>query len=318
MDDKRIETFNKVFKDKTLQYKGYFNPNTIEIVCKFKIRLTDFFTVITAGVPVLVVGVELKILSMEPDLFITLFNEDTDWQTIKKNFYYFTTKIEDIIQEYFKYFEISYAPIVTKIITPKEKNQIQESRSQKRDIVRTIVQDIVKTFKDNGDGYYSLPEDLSGEMTYQFDKLNTEFTVELSIEKSNNVEGIEIDGGFYEDEDTIEVQVTYNPSFFPQIYYDLVGQLNDLIRHELQHMIQSERGEYLPKKVKNPEKYYMQPHEIEAQISGIKRLSKLKNEPFEVTLRDWFYKNESKHGLTQNQSEKIIQNLLKNERNTKK
>jgi hypothetical protein len=87
--------------------------------------------------------------------------------------------------------------------------------------------------------------------------------------------------------------------------------LNEVIRHELQHVIQYERGDELPNDEEDPEKYYSQNHELEAQIKGLKRISKLKREPFEKSVRDWFDDNEKKHRLSSEAKERVIQKILK-------
>lgn len=310
-DEESYDILNRILSNKVLEYNGQFFYGVIDVKCRFKIKITGTVYNQHMGMEKKNVGIEVTILSLEPDIFITLLRDTPKtWWEIKNRLFYFSSALENTIYSFFKFFSIDDSPLIVNIIVPDEEKQLSESTSEKRGVVREIVQDIVKTFKDKGDGYYSLPEDLDGNMTYQFEEINTEFSIELEIVKSLNVEGIEIDGGYFEDDDTIEIQIVYNPSYFPQIYYDLVGQLNDLVRHELQHIIQIERGDDAPTKKISPEKYYLQPHELDAQIAGIKRLSKLKGESFEQTLRDWFYKNEPKHGLTQKQQEKIINKIL--------
>jgi hypothetical protein len=94
--------------------------------------------------------------------------------------------------------------------------------------------------------------------------------------------------------------------------YDIIGELNILVTHELEHGLQGYYDEFdldveEPKKSK---KYYVQPHEIPAQIQGFRRLAKLKNIPFEDVVRDWFDNNKTFHQLKPKQLEKVIQKLL--------
>ena len=58
--------------------------------------------------------------------------------------------------------------------------------------------------------------------------------------------------------------------------------MNDIVTHELTHIKQSYSGE-LPKKDNQESglKYYSQPHEIEAQYRGFKRLAKLQKKTFD-------------------------------------
>jgi hypothetical protein len=55
----------------------------------------------------------------------------------------------------------------------------------------------------------------------------------------------------------------------------------------------------------------MQPHEIDAQIAGFKRMSQITRKPFEEVVRDWFNKNKDIHTLNDDQKEKVIQVILK-------
>jgi hypothetical protein len=136
---------------------------------------------------------------------------------------------------------------------------------------------------------------------------DTEFNIEVKIDEVDNIEGFELDGGYYDDEDTFEIQIIYNPKFFPENYYDLIGELNELVRHELQHLIQAERGIDRPTDETDPEKYYLQPHEIDAQVAGFKRLSKIRKQPFEKIVRDFFHKNKT---LSDEAKERIVSKIL--------
>jgi hypothetical protein len=60
----------------------------------------------------------------------------------------------------------------------------------------------------------------------------------------------------------------------------------------------------------DPYKYYLQPHEMHAQIFGFNRLSKLTRKPFEEIVRNWYKTHKDLHRLTDSQSEKIINKLL--------
>jgi hypothetical protein len=89
---------------------------------------------------------------------------------------------------------------------------------------------------------------------------------------------------------------------------DLIGDLNDFISHELTHKKQYERGDKIPKRnIKRPETYYSQPHELEAQLAGFKRKSKLSKVPLEVVIRNYFDKRRDKYNLT----DRIIDRLTK-------
>jgi hypothetical protein len=92
---------------------------------------------------------------------------------------------------------------------------------------------------------------------------------------------------------------------------ELHFELNELIRHEVEHIIQIERGDYIPKREpKDPLKYYSQPHELGAQIAGFKRKAKKLRKPLITVIRDWFDKYTSKHRLSPEKVELVISRIL--------
>jgi hypothetical protein len=95
-----------------------------------------------------------------------------------------------------------------------------------------------------------------------------------------------------------------------ELYYEL----NELVAHELQHLVQNDEGYKFPKReTKKSLKYYTQPHEIEAQITGFKRRAKKEQKPYEDVVRSWFKRNQLKHNLNPKQTEIVINKLLGSE-----
>jgi len=313
MDKKEFyNMINRVIGDKVFQYEGpIMGGISLDVVIDFKFKIVGDTKLLHMGEPKNHVSIDVKVLSITPptlDGFIQ--NLDNAFE-IKDRMYFTATKIENYIWRVLQHFSIEDTPVITSIkFTGKRyeyMEKINEGISEKKGIVRKVVQDIIRVFK-KGEGEYVLPEDISNNMTYDFPNLNTEFTVEVKIDEDNSIEGFDIDGGYYDDEETFEIHIQYNPKFFPETYYDLIGELNEIVRHELQHLIQSERGINKPSDETDPEKYYLQPHELDAQIAGFKRLSKIRKEPFEKTVIDWFNKNKT---LGDDAKERIISVILK-------
>lgn len=306
------EMINRVIGDKVFQYKGpILHGVDLDITMDFKVKLIKDVELIHMGQPMNHAGIEISVLSIDPPQLDGLIQdiEDSHYK-IHDTMYFFAKKMEDYVWSVLRHFSFNDTPALTTIkFTGKryDMENITEGKSEKKGIVRKVVQDIIRVFKE-GEGEYVLPEDINDEPSYNFSTLKTDFTVEVKIDKDESIEGFEIDGGYYDDEDTFEVHIQYNPKFFPETYYDLIGELNELIRHELQHLIQSERGIDRPTDETDPEKYYLQPHELDAQIAGFKRLSKIRKEPFEKTVIDWFNKNKT---LTDDAKERIIDVILK-------
>lgn len=314
MEKKQIyDVINSMIGDEVFQYEGpIMGGISLDVVIDFKFKIIGDVKLLHMGETTNYVGINVSVLSITPpslDDFIP--NLDNSFE-IKDRMYFTATKLENRIWEVLRYFSIEDSPVITSIEFTGKRHRdnhmknITEGTSERKGIVRKLVQDIIKVFK-QGEGEYDIPEDISDEMTYSFRGLNTDFTMEVKIDEDENIDGFELDGGYYDDEDTFEIQIIYNPEFFPEKYYDLIGELNELVRHELQHLIQAERGIDRPTNETDPEKYYLQPHEIDAQVAGFKRLSKIRKQPFEKIVRDFFHKNKT---LSNAAKERIVSALL--------
>jgi hypothetical protein len=184
--------------------------------------------------------------------------------------------------------------------------------AEMRQEIRTVVRDIIEIFKSEDEGEFYLPSDLrDDEIEYEFPKFNLE--VELIIQQSKDVEDFLLNAELYRDEGIVAIMIVYNPENKNKSLYNLVGQLNELVAHELRHLHQQAYGTHNidVEEPENPFEYYMQPHEIDAQIAGFKRMSQITKKPFEEVVRDWFEKNKDIHRLNDDQKEKVIQTILK-------
>lgn len=186
--------------------------------------------------------------------------------------------------------------------------------SHNRGTIRKIVKDITTIFKNNESGYFHLPEDVdvNGEMVYFIPELDAEFVIELTIEKDNDIDGYGVNANFLNEDESIEIKIVYDTEDKQKIMYDLIGELNEILAHELRHLHQQVRGTHKlsGRKPKNSFKYYTQPHEIDAQYHGFKRLSKLTKKPMETIVRTWFQKNQDIHNLKEKEKEVVITKIL--------
>ena len=179
-------------------------------------------------------------------------------------------------------------------------------------VVRQIVRDIITIVKKEKDGEYGLPEDLyEDQMEYDFPYIENTFSIFLQLSSDESVDGFDVDAEYYKDEDVISVEIVTNPSFGQDIIQPLIGELNEVIRHELEHMKQHQKGFKFPdREPKNPEKYYTQQHELEAQRAGFKRRSRGEKVDYESLVRKWFDDNIHKHRMNKDQAERVIQRIL--------
>jgi hypothetical protein len=202
------------------------------------------------------------------------------------------------------------------VVEIKEINNevISEERFGLREEVRKVVRDIITTFKSNKEGEFYLPEEINDDLVYHFPRIGTPFSVELQIDIDESLEDYSLNATYWGDDDTISVRIKYNPKMKTTLLYDLVGDLNETLAHEIRHIVQRQTGSYDldVEEPENPFEYYSQPHEIDAQIFGFNRLAKLSKKPFETVIRNWYKRNKDIHKLTDDETEEIINMILNN------
>lgn len=219
------------------------------------------------------------------------------------------------LSEFLKYFSLPDA-ILTKVINDVEPLKLNENlilESRYDIIVRELVRDILSFYKYQREGEFVLPEDLKGEKfnSYKFPGIDNEFVIELNLEIDDDVENIDVDAAYYREEDVIEINIISNPEMGYKNLELLIGELNETLRHELEHIYQYQKGYKFPKKEpKSPIKYYLQPHELEAQRAGFKRIAKLQRKPLIDVMKTWFDKNKKRHLLSDKEVEKVIKKIL--------
>ena len=213
--------------------------------------------------------------------------------------------------------------VVNSILKSHKKN-IKESVmiNEAKDInepIRMIVRDITNIIKSKEYGSYNLPEDVSSSynLEYDFDsdykKFNISraynippFSIELTYDANFNMdEPYMLNASLLDDNETIGMVIIINPEHFPQLMYDLIADVNDLVAHEIEHIFQ-EYG-MRPEDESNYEMdgdeetkgidYYTQKHEIPAQLKGIIRVAKLRKQPIEQVIMDWFKRSKYAHQL---------------------
>ena len=182
----------------------------------------------------------------------------------------------------------------------------------KKILLENSSNDIENTFNGEDEGEYYLPSYLDNEDFYNFLDFNHDLTVELNLVEDESLDSFKLDAWLWGNEDVIEVVITYNPNIKNNITFKLIGELNEVIGHEIRHIDQKYRNLFdinVPEE-KDPYKYYTQPHEIDAQVFGFKRLSKLTKRPFEVVVKEWFDTHEDVHKLSVDEVNDVISKLL--------
>ena len=188
--------------------------------------------------------------------------------------------------------------------------------SKRRSIVRDLVSDIIKVYKNEEEGEFYLPEYFDEDrQMYLFDKIDTPITIELTIFPDDEVEDFIIDADYFYNDEIIAFTIVYNPEKKIKMLYDIVGELNEIIAHEIRHIDQHSTGMFSfdnesEMSTEDPKVYYTQPHEIDAQVYGFKRLSKLRKEPFEKIVRHWFDTHGMIHQMDEKDTEYVINKIL--------
>ena len=249
--------------------------------------------------------------------FAALKTNDYKLSNTETTFYLTTVKVNDVLRNFLKYWGIDKYVTCTRVVNnvanvdPKYMTESLIMEGKYDSVVRQLVKDVLGVVKYQKEGEFNLPEDIGGEMTYSFPQLDSTFTIELNLSVSDDVETVDVDGAYYPEDDVIGIEIITNPNLNREILEELHFELNELIRHELEHIVQYERGDDIPEKEpKQPIKYYSQPHELQAQIAGFKRRAQKERKPLEDVIRSWFQKNKSKHRLSPKNVEVVINRIL--------
>jgi len=184
--------------------------------------------------------------------------------------------------------------------------------NRRRDVIRTIVRDLITVFKTEVDGEFYLPMYINDDKEYYNFPDFGNMIVEFEVTTNEDIDTFLIDANYYRNENIIQISVEYNPEKKTVILYDLVGELNEIVAHEIRHIDQKTKGTFnldIPDE-KDPYKYYTQPHEIDAQVFGFKRLSKLSKTPFDAVVKRWFKTHKEIHQLSDQEANDVISKIL--------
>ena len=316
-----IEKINELVGDKTFKYSGELIPGATTIISiEYKFKITGVKQMISVGEYYDYLLIDVTITGLNDPLSRLVFgfdekNKHHNFEAMfKTQLYPFYNGLNQNISSFLRPFDDDYVRITINSLNfdLPESKPISESRMS-RVAIRTTVKDIVNVIKKGEEGFFMLPGD-EGE-AYSFTNLPFKYGVNLNIEIDNTSEGFSIDANYVTAEeliDNIDVKINYNPKTLKKNFYDIIGELNDIIAHELEHGFQNYKGE-LKRRGRKPTKplsYYSQPNEIAAQRAGFRRIAKLKKLPYKQIVKDWFNTHKEIHKLNENEQEKIIKILL--------
>ena len=319
LSEKSIDRINDVLKDQTFNYTGEI-LSTIDCDIDFKIELLGYRNMIRVGT---------EYPHMRVKIIFTKFNDDVSKLIFRRleevdpnhKFIFMKTALsmkyglENYLSSVLQFFDPeNNQNVIIDDVEIRDKFESDEpilEQRMSRQATRQVVRDIVNALKLGKSGEFYLPENEEG--VYIFSKYPVEFTVELSLKRTKKVDGFKINANYVPDEDVIEIVIMFNPANLSKNLYDIIGELNEIIAHELEHGVQTYKGEFDghdEDDVENSLEYYTQSHEIPAQVKGFRRLSSLRKQPFEQIVRNWFDTHGDIHNLSDDEKEQVIDQIM--------
>ena len=115
----------------------------------------------------------------------------------------------------------------------------------------------------------------------KFEKIDYELQIDLIPNGTKTLGSLPyiVNGGA--DEYSISIQINYNPSLFPEAFNDLIAEVKDTLRHELEHLGQYYFGKEVEPDGTDPDdvpsfKYFTLDYEIPAFVQGLYKTAKTK------------------------------------------
>ncbi len=257
------------------------------------------------------IRVKLKVLKNVTEEQTEKFWEILGRVLERKDHYFVTRFLEPPVLKVLKHFGFTDLTLWDwEYIEPEKNNDMIQEQKVSRKFLRDIVRDII----------FKIKKDYKKPKTYKYNRVDpgfgNPFDMEIVMNKGKDFDGkflkpYDMEAFWDDDTDTLEVFLNIDPRTDQSFLYNLVGEFNDVISHELTHKRQYERGDKISKRrITRPETYYTQPHEVEAQMVGFKRKAKLMGKPLEDIIRDYFNKRRIKYNLTDRIIDRIVKKLM--------
>ena len=327
-----IERINQFLKNHSFVIKNPFGDGlNLPMNLTVKVQLTGVRPMISIGDWKDFIEYTLYLEDIDSDFgrgilghqFASKKTNDLKLDTSDTTFYLITVKVNDVLRRFLQYFDVdnyvrcsriinNVAEIDPKYMTEGRKPNVNPNLFEEHldYIVEKLVEDVMSVFEKEKTGTFVLPEDFGTDMVYEFSDISGVFSVNVELVENPNITGIEVDGEF-NDEDTINIEIQKGLDITERDIKELEYELNEILVHELVHMIQLNLGYKFKKKdPEQPYKYYSQKHELEAQIAGFKRRARLENKPFEELLKNWLKKYVHRHRLNEKEVLKLTKLIL--------
>jgi hypothetical protein len=304
MDNSTIEQINRIFKTKKLTWCGNFlmyDENASQECYDFTFQINEVKPMIYVGEWKDHALVDVT-LYVDPNTILgkLVSGEYKEIWSESGNllrFYPIKYGTADKITKALKL--VSNLEVIVTSIKPKLIGNDNETITEQK-INNNLIRNIVREIS------FEIKKDLHGKRkknigTYDIgmdEPVGVVLFVNPTPNKDENVKPLDIQGYWDEDENQIEIDVDIADDADMDVMYELIGELNDVVTHEFQHAKQTKRGYEFPDvEYKQPKRYYLQQHEIEAQVAGFKRKAKLQKRPIEVVIREYFEKRNIRKSL---------------------
>lgn len=320
LTEKQIDRINRFVSGKVFKYKGEIitdYPHPADIDYEFKIN--GYRKMISVGeyydyalLSVTIVGLNDKLSQL---LFSPAPTEESKMiaKSFENRLYRFYSNLNLDIQKFLIIFDSDIRTTIDELKFDI-KESITESKMSRmsRIAVRTTVKDILNVIKNKQEGEFTLPGENGEE--YSFTNLPFTYSVDLFLKIDNNLDGYQLNGSYSSDDEVIEIAIKFNPKNLKKYIYNIIGELNEVISHELEHGFQyiTEGKEYQEPPTESFD-YYTQIDEIKAQRVGFRRLAKIRRLPFKNVVSEWFETHKEIHGLTLTEEQKVINIILDSE-----
>jgi len=314
-----IERFNKFLSQHEFRVEDPMGDNfPSDVFANVKVQITGTKRMIRMGDEMTFVTCTIYIQDSHPmmDALTNMLMNGKKEKVVGNDdltFYILTNRVTVQLQNFLKYWGLNNPTICTKVVNEISKNINESLIMEKKydNIVKRIVNDVISLYKTKSFGEYQLPDDLrETEQYYNYPQLGIEFSLNLSIKQSDDVKTFEVDGDLYYKDNVIDVEIIVNPNSGNEIINELVSELNEVIRHEIEHILQYDSGRRAIKEQSDPFKYYTHKYEIGAQRAGFEKRARREKNDMESLVRNWFKKYPHRHQLTPIQEEKVIQKIL--------
>ena len=315
LTEKQLNRINKLLSTRTFKFKGQIIPDLPESMradIDYKFKIDGYRKMTSVGEEYDYALLNVVITGLNDRFSQLLFTPEDNEQgkmiarSFENRLYKFYSDLNLAMTNFLRIFDGDIRTTIDSLTfdVPKPINESRMSRIA----VRTAVKDIVNILKNGKAGSFMLPNDEGDE--YQFINLPFGFSVELFIEIDNDIEKYKMNGQIVEN-DVIQIIIRFNPKTLKNNFYNIIGELNEIVAHELEHLYQYFRGEHKYKTPPNDSfKYYTQPHEVKAQRAGFRRIAKLRKLPFNDVVRDWFEDHKEIHRMNDNEVDKVIQIII--------